>query len=412
MGPIALFDKSFLQSLSADEAVWFDHFFMPIVCPVFYVETLGDLAKTPTDGRTAEEVVKDLANKFPEWAGSPCVSHGEIALSDLLGQHIALRPQIPRHGARPVQSGYVFDRTPEEEAFSRWNAGQFAEVEKIIAQFWRKTLGELDLIAVGREMRSIGFTPKACATLQDVKNLADTLVNGTINPYARLALLIQFLHVPQQYQAGIAQAWQSEGKRTLPEFAPYAAHCLTVEMFFQIALGAGRIGGERPSNRTDVAYLFYLPFAHMFVSSDKLHRNTARLFLRLNQSFVWGPDLKAALKICNEHFLKLPESEREKGISAIAHAPPAGNLVADLWDKFLRKGYRDEPAVKMDPDKERELVNKLKTFSKQPTASGPRVPMDKAEMISVKRQVRRRRGSWWQVPKDLKDDDPEETAAY
>src|SRR5258705_7856842 len=45
MGPITLFDKSFLQAISLDEAVWFDRFFMPVVCPVFYVETLGDLGK-------------------------------------------------------------------------------------------------------------------------------------------------------------------------------------------------------------------------------------------------------------------------------------------------------------------------------------------------------------------------------
>lgn len=191
MGPIALFDKSFLQSLSTDEAVWFDHFFMPIVCPVFYVETLGDLAKAPSDGRSAEEVVKDLANKFPEWAGSPCVSHGEIAINDLLGHHIALRPQIPRRGGRPVQSGYVFEQTPEEEAFSRWNAGQFTEVERIVASFWRKVLGELDLAAVGKEMRSIGFTPKAYATFQDAKNAAETLVNGAVNPHARFRPLRQ-----------------------------------------------------------------------------------------------------------------------------------------------------------------------------------------------------------------------------
>lgn len=393
MGPIALFDKSFLQSLSTDEAVWFDHFFMSIVCPVFYVETLGDLAKAPSDGRSAEEVVKELANKFPEWSGSPCVSHGEITVNDLLGHHIPLRPQIPRRGGRPVQSGYVFEQTPEEEAFSRWNAGQFAEVERIVASFWRKVLGELDLAAVGKEMRSIGFTPKAYATLQDAKNAAETLVNGTVNPYARLALLCQFLHVPLQDHAGIAQAWQSAGRKTLPEFAPYAAHCLSVELFFQIALGAGRIGTERPSNRTDIAYLFYLPFAMMFVSSDKLHRNTAPLFVRPDQSFVWGPDLKAALKSINEHFLKLPEAEREKGISAIAHAPPPGNLVADLWDKFLRKGYRDEPQIEMDPEKEAELVKRLKAFSKQPTVGVPGVGMDDAEMVSVERRVRRRRGS-------------------
>ena len=50
--------------------------------------------------------------------------------------------------------------------------------------------------------------------------------------------------------------------------------------FFQIALGAGLIGGERPSNRTDIAYLFYLPFAMVFASSDNLHRRLAPLFMR------------------------------------------------------------------------------------------------------------------------------------
>ena len=28
MGPIALFDKSFLQALNIDESVWLDHYFM------------------------------------------------------------------------------------------------------------------------------------------------------------------------------------------------------------------------------------------------------------------------------------------------------------------------------------------------------------------------------------------------
>jgi hypothetical protein len=35
MGPIALFDKSFLQAISLDESVWFDHFFLAVVCPLF-----------------------------------------------------------------------------------------------------------------------------------------------------------------------------------------------------------------------------------------------------------------------------------------------------------------------------------------------------------------------------------------
>jgi len=33
MGPITLFDKSFLQFLSVDESVFFDRFFFPVICP-------------------------------------------------------------------------------------------------------------------------------------------------------------------------------------------------------------------------------------------------------------------------------------------------------------------------------------------------------------------------------------------
>ena len=45
MGPTLVFDKSFLQSLSVDEAVMLDQMFTCVVTPVFMVETLADLTK-------------------------------------------------------------------------------------------------------------------------------------------------------------------------------------------------------------------------------------------------------------------------------------------------------------------------------------------------------------------------------
>jgi hypothetical protein len=82
MGPITLFDKSFLQSLSVDESVWFDHFFLANVCPLFYVETLADLEKGVREGRTPEQEVGIIARKFPEMSGAPCVYHGTLAIGD------------------------------------------------------------------------------------------------------------------------------------------------------------------------------------------------------------------------------------------------------------------------------------------------------------------------------------------
>jgi hypothetical protein len=349
-------------------------------------------------------MVRDVANKFPEWGGSPCAFHGDLVVRDLLGDRIAMRYQIPRAGGRMVQSGVVFDQSPEEEAFSRWRQGRFQEVERIAATAWRKTLDELDLVSVQKEMRAIGFTQKTCKTLADAKAIANALVAATNNSYAQLALVMQFFHIPTQLHPRIAERWQRSPRQKLSDFAPYAAYALSVEIFFQVALGAGLIGGERPSNRTDIAYLFYLPFSMILVSSDDLHRRAAPLFMREDQSFVWGQDLKADLKSINTHYLQLPESEREKGISSFAESPPDGSMVAELWDRYMRKGIRDEEPVKMNPEAEAALVARLKAFSQQPTLTNVEgVPLEEPEMVSVHRMVRHRRGSWWQLPKDYKE---------
>jgi len=63
MGPNTLFDKSFIQGLSVDESVWFDHFFNTVVSPFFFVETLADLEKTPRPGLTAEQEVARIIEK-------------------------------------------------------------------------------------------------------------------------------------------------------------------------------------------------------------------------------------------------------------------------------------------------------------------------------------------------------------
>ena len=90
MGPIALFDKSFLQSLNVDESVWFDQFFIANISPLFYMETLADLDKEMTRGRTAEQVVGDIATKTPELSGAPNVHHQDLLLGNLMGQPVSM----------------------------------------------------------------------------------------------------------------------------------------------------------------------------------------------------------------------------------------------------------------------------------------------------------------------------------
>src|SRR4051794_33697642 len=93
MGPTAIFDKSALQALSMDEAVWFDAFFVANVVPLLFVEILADLEKELGRGKDPEALVGMLATKTPS-AAYPNVFHRQLVLGELAGQEIPLRGQV------------------------------------------------------------------------------------------------------------------------------------------------------------------------------------------------------------------------------------------------------------------------------------------------------------------------------
>jgi hypothetical protein len=61
-----LFDKSAVQSLNVDEAVWFDNFYRTVISSLFFVEALADLSKEVPEGRTPEQGVGNIVAKTPE----------------------------------------------------------------------------------------------------------------------------------------------------------------------------------------------------------------------------------------------------------------------------------------------------------------------------------------------------------
>ncbi|MDH5189813.1 MAG: hypothetical protein OEW89_01035 [Gammaproteobacteria bacterium] len=411
MGPITLFDKSFLQSLSIDESVWFDHFFITNICPLFYVETLADLKKSVRNGRTQEQEVGIIADKFPDMHSSPNVQHITACINELLGYPVPMTGQILLAGGRPVkvegQSGIVFDKSPEAEAFSRWQKNEFLEIERLYAHGWREMVTNLKLNEMGDHFKKLGIDGKTCKTLEQAKALADQIVASTETPFERMYLALLFLNIDQKYHQEILHRWSIMNYPPLTRYAPYVAHVYTVELFFQIALAANLISSERPSNRVDIGYLFYLPFSTIFVSSDKLHRKCAPLFLREDQQYIWGPELKNGLRNINEHYLAYPEEKKEKGVMSFAGNPPTEGdfLISEIWDKHF-PNWREKKEVDLSDKnvKNNELVEHLKKFTDAPTLSQNEVDFDpsNAESMSLQRSVRKTKGSWFQLPKDLK----------
>ena len=190
-------------------------------------------------------------------------------------------------------------------------------------------------------------------------------------------------------------------------FAPYAAHVASVELFFCLAIASDLIGRERPSNHADIAYLHYLPFCMVFTSKDKLHARTVPVFLRPDQAFVNGADLKRDLAMVDSHFMAFPAEERAQGIWKLAPTPPKDGefLVTRLWDRFL-PGWRDRPArVKMDPDRERKLVGEFRQAAAAP-ASSARVRGDDADFMIIERRYPITRGKWRVLPPGVEDRSP------
>lgn len=413
MGPVALFDKSFLQSLSVDESVWFDHFFLPVVSPLFFVETLADLAKKPKEGsRTPEDEVRVIADKTPVLSGAPCVHHAELCIANLMGHEAPRVGQIPLAGGRPVRNasgkpGVVFKNSPEVEAFARWQRGEFQEIEQLTASSWRSMLAQLNLPEVAQRMRSLGITPQTCRSVKDAYGMAAALVHSRFEPELQVGLLFSFAQIPPHLRMPILSRWSEAGFPPLAHHASFAAHVLLVELFFQIALAANLISTERASNRADIAYLFYLPFCHVFVSGDKLHKLCAPEFLRKDQDFVWAPDLKSDLARINRTLLATSEADRQLGLHKIAPRPPgdSSHITVALWEKHT-PGFREERAERTvrTPEADKVLVEQLKAFSEAPTdrdVAG--IPSDELESLSIERLVPPHKGSWWLIPKKVAD---------
>ena len=411
MGPIVLFDKSFLQSLSLDESVWFDHFFLAVVCPFFFVETLADLAKAPGTARTPEQHVQIIADKTPVMSGAPCVHHSQLCIANLLGGYTPHLGQIPVPGGRPVRGpdgrpAAVINRSPEAEAFERWQRAQFQEVERDMAAAWRRMLSELDLSEVAFRMHNLGVTPKSCKSVEDAYGLAASIVHSRNAPQEQLSLLAGFVQMPVHVAAQALQRWSQAAFPPLANFAPYAAYVLKVELFFQIALAANLVSAERASNRVDIAYLFYLPFCHAFVSGDNLHRRCAPPFLRNGQEFLWATDLKRDLARINKVLSAAPEEAKRQGLHQFAPRPPgdSNDLVVALWGRYApgwSKGRSSDLAL--SPSAERKLVDHLNAIANAPTSlEVAELSSDELTGISIQRVVPMKKGSWWLLPESIK----------
>ncbi len=404
-GPILLFDKSVLHSLSVDESVWFDTFYFPCITPLFFVETLADLEKEVAEGRSPEDVVGNLAEKTP-LGGAINVHHHTLSVAELLGQTLELRRVPAVSGGRSVRAqdgrgAVVYDSPPEAEALERWRDRDFLEVERRFAKDWRVALSRVDLDQMFKQGRAFIDRLGRPRDLPSVKKMAAEVL---AKPGSRFVKEQLDALNPKELRDAILKRWGRYGNPPIKRFAPYTAHVLLVDLFFRLALGADLIGRERASNTVDLAYLYYLPFCMAFTSSDRFHVRTASVLMDDGQVFIPGTEMKADLAKLDEHYSRLPEEERAKGLMSFAHYPPTNGefLVSRMWDQLMRPEWREiaaAPRTKMSKEEEAKIVSEVNALTDAPTESGDPGP-DPSAMV-IRRAIPFRRGKWQMFSREV-----------
>jgi hypothetical protein len=419
MGPVLSFDKSFLESLTQDEAMWLDNFFLTNITPTFYVETLADLNKGKKKGRverTEEELVEEICKKTPSIESCPNVHYKRLVVEELMGHQVEMdehhRPIISGGEYHTLPDGNVginFRQFPETAALGRWKRHQFLEVERDFASVWRQSLTNLnfdDLIIQAKNNlpNDIHFS-----SMLDVKKYVDESVKSRYNQYIHFALLM--LDIPDKARKQILERWHQTRPMSFEQFAPYAAYVLKINLFFYLCLNKSFLSEShkgKPSNIVDLSYLYYLPFCMIFTSNDSLHVRIASMFMGKEQTFVLGKDLKADLKRLNDFYLKLPDEIKEQGVMKFAQNPPTeiDTLTGELYDKYMkpwRKNAKDKlEKPDRDPARDKELLEYFKKIEKeQKPYTGPPISSDQAHSVTLSRMVPLKRGNWWILPKDF-----------
>jgi hypothetical protein len=414
-----IFDKSALESLSLDESVWLEAFFRANVVPVFYVETLADLEKQVEQGKTPEAVVGRLAEKTPANA-LPNWHHRVPLLGELAGDTIPMTGQalIEAPDLKQAPDGSVgvhFEESPEAAARLRWQDHEFLEVERQVARQWRSELAVQELDPVVGALSNIVPPSTKISDLAQLKVFIDDFCSLDSPEVIRLAFDV--LAVPDGHRRVALERWEAAARPPLDQFAPYCAHVFKVDLLFYLGVDRSFIAGQRASNRVDIAYIYYLPFAKVFASKDNLHRRTVPLFLREDQSYLDGHELKQALHELDEHYDRLPDEIKQLGVLSFASWPPADldNVVTRLWDKHMRPDWRD-----LAREHEKNIGRPVDTAAGRETVAEINRKLDGARVVpgdavllgdprpdyfAISYRIPAKKGKWRLVSKEVEDAD-------
>lgn len=336
MGPTILFDKSAIQGLGQPALREVGRYFYTVIPHVLLMEILADLSLKPDDLPTAQKKVADIANKVIPLHSISNAHYQTMCVHNLLGEEVPMTRIPAVTGGRKVTAsdgshGFIIDVQPENEAVLRWRGGHFNDDDLKFAIEWRKAAKGSNLEAMKQALPN---PPVKLKTREEVRDFADVLLADEEAQVPLLAWFMSLLRCDREKQEKVLVRWKFDVERQLASFAPYAFHCLRVQLIYYIGMLQG-VFGTRPSNIVDLEYLCYTPFASIFCSGDKLHRQLAPLILEGDQTFVEAGDMRQTLTELGAERERSPDVE-----------PSEDSLIRQLWNRHWKK---DPPPARRTP---------------------------------------------------------------
>jgi len=414
-GPSLIFDKSTLQSLSPDESVWLENFYSNNITPLFFIETLADLEKEIKKGKTPEEIVGNIAYKTPDMAITNTY-HENLIQAELLNKskiEMLGRPLVSE-GKTVIlknETGIIFSESKETEAFKRWQKHEFLEIERLIAKKWRKSLNYIndsnEYFIAAKNFFNIFDT---CKSLIELKIKIDEILKIQNNKEILINSLY-ILYIEQKLHDKIIKNWQDLGSQSISESFPYFSYILSINLFFYFGTDNKLFLFPHPeTHKIDIAYLYYLPFCKIFTSNDNLHINITKFFLRPDQTFIKGSDLKIDLAKLDSYYSSLPKKIKDTGISTFAPCPPddLSFLTTQIWDKYMSKDWRDiknkiRNFKENKPESEQYILTKIKNMLNKSTQIDDNFlkNSDDADSIIIRHMVPFKKGKWNKFPQEV-----------
>ncbi|MFX1536940.1 MAG: hypothetical protein ACFFDI_22200, partial [Promethearchaeota archaeon] len=317
--------------------------------------------------------VSRLAKKAKSFDAKTICRFEYICVADLLGARFKLKPQIPRIDGHEFiteegSKGIIFEESFEDNILKRWALMDFNDKDLKAAADHIK-IRSYDL----EKSRSImaNLYPKNAkhTSLKEISAWIEYAFSIYPAQWELIESKMNILNLAQLEKGRIRDRWKAENQPKFKDFSAYAFYCYRLGSIFWLGVTSGIIPtSKKEKTIIDYQYLFYIPFIHTFCSNDKFHKQFSEYFLRTDQDFVWGDNLKKDLGVISSCYKNMTKKEKVYYEKNFGHYPPPiqNSITNKLWQKHMRPWSPGSGnlAIDMPEKRKKKMAEKINRIIK------------------------------------------------